>query len=34
MDSRKAKEIDALRVQIARLQTADAANRRLTLINI
>ena len=32
MDSRKAKEIDALRVQIARLQTTDAASRRLTTL--
>jgi protein ImuA len=34
MDSRKAKEIDALRVQIARLQTTDAANRRLTTLKV
>jgi protein ImuA len=32
MNSRKAKEIDALRVQIARLQTTDAATRRLTTL--
>ena len=32
MDSGKAKEIDALRVQIARLQTTDAASRRLTTL--
>ena len=30
MDSRKVKEIGALRAQIARLQTTDAASRRLT----
>jgi protein ImuA len=34
MDSRKAKEIDALRVQIARRQTTDAANRRLTTLKV
>jgi protein ImuA len=33
MDSRKAKEIDALRLRIARLQKADAANRRLTMLS-
>jgi protein ImuA len=32
MDSGKAKEIDALRVQIARLQTTDAAGRCLTTL--
>src|SRR5580704_17765069 len=32
MDSRRAREIDALRGQIARLQTTDAASRRLTTL--
>ena len=32
MNSRKAKEIDGLRAQIARLQTTDAASRRLTTL--